>query len=507
MLLPEAQRITDRVGQFDQISVAAEHGVTPEQLRDRIARGDAAARCRWRRASEAAQRQTNDIDERTSSFLRIALLVFAGVSLFVGAFQIFNTFSITVAQRTREFGMLRTLGASRRQILTSVGFEALALGVLGAAAGLAGGVGFAFGINELFKAVGIDLPNTGTVLDAADDHRLADRRRRRHARGGADPALRATRVTPMAALREAELQDTKQRGRVVTAVALVLGAVGLAMMLVGPVRRDRGLGHRRGPAGRRRGADPVRRLAVLAAAGAPARLGSPGGRSSACAGSPAGSRARTRCASPGRTATTAAALMIGLALVVFVTIFAAGINSSVAKTIDESFRGEIVLQNTDGFSPIPREALDVARGVDGVRHGLLDHVRHGRAAERRRTSSVAAVDPATLGQVLALDFKSGDPAASPACAPNEHDPRRDLRARQGPEGGRHAARPDPDRADRRPTGCVGNVKGELDLLGKARDRRERRPASSAGSSPTSRSRRLAPTPSPKEVQDAMEQAR
>ena len=73
---------------------------------------------------QAAKRQTSDIEDNLS-FLRIALLVFAGVSLFVGAFQIFNTFSITVAQRTREFGMLRTLGASRRQILATVGIEAL----------------------------------------------------------------------------------------------------------------------------------------------------------------------------------------------------------------------------------------------------------------------------------------------------------------------------------------------------------------------------------------------
>ena len=163
MLLPEAQRITDRGGQFDQISVAAADGVTPEQLRDRIARS-CRARCRWRPASRrrSGRRTTSRSD---LGFLRIALLVFAGVSLFVGAFQIFNTFSITVAQRTREFGMLRTLGASRRQILASVGLEALALGVLGAVAGSPAASGSRSAINALFKAVGIDLPNTGTVIE------------------------------------------------------------------------------------------------------------------------------------------------------------------------------------------------------------------------------------------------------------------------------------------------------------------------------------------------------
>ncbi|HET8822134.1 MAG TPA: ABC transporter permease, partial [Thermoleophilaceae bacterium] len=136
VLLPEAQRITDREGQFDQISVAAADGTTPEELRDRIARV-MPRQVQVETGEEAAQRQTDDIAENLS-FLQIALLVFAGVSLFVGAFQIFNTFSITVAQRTREFGMLRTLGASRRQLLAAVGLEALVLGLLGAAAGLAG---------------------------------------------------------------------------------------------------------------------------------------------------------------------------------------------------------------------------------------------------------------------------------------------------------------------------------------------------------------------------------
>ena len=83
----------------------------------------------------------------------------------MGAFLIFNTFSITVAQRTREFGMLRTLGASRRQVLASVVLEAMVLAVLGSVLGVPGGIGLAGGINALFKAFGIDLPNTGTVIE------------------------------------------------------------------------------------------------------------------------------------------------------------------------------------------------------------------------------------------------------------------------------------------------------------------------------------------------------
>ena len=240
VILPEAQRITDRVGKFDQISIAADDGVSPEELRDRVAEITPPGLV-VETGDEAAERQSDDIASDLG-FLRIALLVFAGVSLFVGAFQIFNTFSITVAQRTREFGLLRTLGASRGQILRSVGFEALVFGLLGAVTGLAGGVAFAFLINELFKAVGIDLPNTGTVvaprtivvslLVGVVVTLLA----------ALSPALRATRVTPMAALLQSELAEQRKIGRVPTIVAIVLGALGLAMLLVGPVRRDRGLG-------------------------------------------------------------------------------------------------------------------------------------------------------------------------------------------------------------------------------------------------------------------------
>src|SRR5215218_3832595 len=182
---------------------------------------------------QAAKRQSEDIADDLG-FIKIALLVFAGVSLFVGAFLIFNTFSITVAQRVREFGLLRTLGASRGQVLRSVVLEAGAIGVLGSLAGLAGGIGVARGINELFKAIGVDLPNTGTVvatrtivvsLAVGSGVTLL---------AALSPALRATRVTPMAALLEAELPEAGvRRRRVYTALAVLLGAGGLLLTCIG----------------------------------------------------------------------------------------------------------------------------------------------------------------------------------------------------------------------------------------------------------------------------------
>jgi putative ABC transport system permease protein len=405
MTLPEAQRVTDRVGKFDQISVAAAEGVSAAELRDRIAR-ILPPNLIAETGQQAAQRQSDDIASDLG-FLRIALLVFAGISLFVGAFQIFNTFSITVAQRTREFGMLRTLGASRGQILSSVGIEALVLGLLGAIGGLAAGILFAGGINALFKAIGADLPNTGTVVLARTVivslligvvvtlvAALA-------------PALRATRITPMAALRESELQDSKPRGRLTLIAALLLGGLGLALMLIGLFGGIEESGTAAGLLGG--GAalilfatslfSPrlVRPLASLA--------GKPMERIRGLTGRLARENAMRK---PGRTATTAAALMIGLALVTFVTVFAAGLKSSIANTIDENFKSDVILQNTDGFSPIPRDAVTAASDVDGVAN--ISAVTYGSGEYKGEQIRVAGIDPETINGVLSLDFVDGSPA-------------------------------------------------------------------------------------------------
>jgi putative ABC transport system permease protein len=499
--LPEAQRITDRIGQFDQISVAAEDGVTPEELRDRIARV-MPRQVQVETGEEAAQRQSDDIAEGLG-FLRIALLVFAGVSLFVGAFQIFNTFSITVAQRTREFGMLRTLGASRGQILSSVGIEALTLGLLGAVVGLAGGVGFAFGINELFKAVGIDLPNTGTVITARTVivsllvgvvvTLIA----------ALSPALRATRITPMAALRDSELQDTKKRGRVVTAVAVLLGVVGLAMMLIGLFGGIEDSGSAAGLLGG--GAALILFGVSLFSPRLVRPLASVTGRPLERLRGLTGRLARENAMrKPGRTATTAAALMIGLALVVFVTIFAEGLKASVAKTVDETFKGEIVLQNRDGFSPIPREAVRTAGEVNGVSTVSSITYATGALPNGGQNVRLAAVDPATLGSVLALTFKSGDPSVLGGLGPRDAIVDDNFARDQGLKIGDTLRLRTP--LERTASFTVrGTVEGELDLFGKAIiDESATRQFGRL--QPSFALARLEPDASPKEVQQEIDDA-
>ena len=190
-------------------------------------------------APQEAAKQTSDL-EANLGFLRTFLLVFAYVALFVGAFIIFNTFSITVAQRTREFGLLRTLGASRWQILRSVVFEGVLLGVVGVGARPARRASaLAPALDQLFKAFGADLPDSGTVLETrtivvsllVGIDRDGARR--------SCPALRATRVPPIAALREGVEIPPRAAHRAGDRLAVPI-LLGIVVVLLGDLDRPGG---------------------------------------------------------------------------------------------------------------------------------------------------------------------------------------------------------------------------------------------------------------------------
>ncbi len=220
------------------------------------------------------------------------------------------------------------------------------------------------------------------------------------------PALRATRVSPMAALLEAELPEGRGRGRIFYGVAalLTLGGIGLAAFgLLGSV-------------------DDSNAAAALVGGGAVATLfgvsmfsprlvrplasaiGWPLERLSGITGRLARENAVRK---PGRTAVTAGALMIGLAVVVFVTVFAAGITASVGNAIDRNFQGDIVLQNTDGFSPISSEAGRVAAEVPGVK--TVSSLSYTGAEYKGKDIRVSGLEPANVSDVLSLDWKQGSP--------------------------------------------------------------------------------------------------
>ena len=258
--LPTAQRIFHKVGKLDSINVAAKSGTSPEQLVHAI-QPLLPPGSQVKTGQQQAAQQTHD----TSSFLNIFrsfLLAFGGIALFVGSFVIANTLSITVAQRTRELATLRTLGASRRQVLTSVLLEAFLIAVVASVIGLFLGLALAKGLNALLVSFGIDLPSAGTVFKTRTIvvsllvgiviTMLAALR----------PALRSTRVPPIAAVREGAVLPPSRWARFGGTAAALTVAAAVALLLVGllvgglstPVRLialglgDRARIHRRGDA-------------------------------------------------------------------------------------------------------------------------------------------------------------------------------------------------------------------------------------------------------------------
>ena len=161
--LPTAQKIFDKEGKLDEIAVAAEQGVAETKLVQEI-ENVLPPSAEIKLASEQAKEDASDTNQFIT-FLRGFLLAFAGIALFVGSFVIANSLSITIAQRTREFATIRTLGGSRRQVLTSIVIEALAVGALASVIGLVSGLLLAKGLFKLFDAVGFTLPNQGLLLE------------------------------------------------------------------------------------------------------------------------------------------------------------------------------------------------------------------------------------------------------------------------------------------------------------------------------------------------------
>jgi putative ABC transport system permease protein len=408
LILAEAQRVVGEQGQFDQLDVAASPGVTAAQLRDRI-------RVVLPRTVEVrtGAQQASDL-ESNLSFIRTFLLIFAYVSLFVGAFIIFNTFSITVAQRTREFGLLRTLGASRQQILREVIFEGVLLGVGGSLLGLLGGIALAPALDQLFKAFGADLPDSGTVLQTRTIVVSLLVGTIVTLLAGLTPALRATRVPPIAAMREgveipppppptlARLVIRFVLGlAVLLAFATLLGGgltpVGLAVALgirvaffYGGLRvRARGRRYRVVPA-------LARALGVLVSwRGITGRLAR-----------------ENAMRQPGRTMVTAAALMVGLALVTFVAVLADGTKASIDRAVSRSFAGDLIVENSQAGNEqgIPALVAPALRQVPGVASATPIAFTKARLHGTSSNATVTAVDPSTFGQVYRIEWKQGSPA-------------------------------------------------------------------------------------------------
>jgi putative ABC transport system permease protein len=402
LTLPEAQRISGKRGELDEIDVAVASGANSRdvtaQLRQTLPRT-----VEVKTGAEDAKDQADDIQSGLG-FLNTLLLAFAGIALFVGAFIIFNTFSITVAQRTTEFGLLRTIGASRGQILRAVVLEALIIGLGASIVGLFAGILAAKGITALFKGFGIDLPSQGTVLLTRTVIVSLLVGTLVTVIAGLSPARRATRVPPLAAMRhDVAAASAGGRRRTILAWTLTIGGVVLLVL---------GLFAASGAAGVL-GLMAVGAIAVFIGVSllsnrlvppVASAIGWPLEKLRGVAGRLARENAERN---PTRTAVTAAALMIGLALVTFVTVLAAGLRASINDTVDKNFAGDLVLLNQDNFSPIPSEAGRAVKRVPGVAFVSPINVSAGKVKGVKGNTSVNGIDPATFTKTWTPEVKKG----------------------------------------------------------------------------------------------------
>jgi ABC-type antimicrobial peptide transport system permease subunit len=476
--LPVAQRLFSKAGQLDSIRIAAKAGVSQDRLLASV-RHVLPHNTQVRSGTSQAKQDASDVNDFLS-ILQKFLLAFGLVALFVGAFVIVNTLSITVAQRTREFATLRTLGATRRQVLGSVVVEGLVVGALASVIGLFLGLGLAKGLNALFVVAGIDLPKSGTVFAPRTIVFSLAIGILVTLVASIWPARRATKVPPVAAVREGFVLPPGWFARYGPFVAVAVGAVGVAGLVYGAFGHGIKTGPRLGILGVgvvllflgvalvasrvvrpvSVGVSPLATIAIVVLSivvypvaltywfaryaffgrGEPVAL-----RLAGLVGSllvpvttllallmwlrasvtrfepewpvPLPSvlpdrnvnqlAERNARRNPQRTAAAAAALMIGLALVTFVAVLAAGLKSSFEGAVNDLFHADYALTSQNGFTPTETASADALRKLPGVT--TVAGVRAGQGKAFGDEFPVTAVDPG-ISRTIILDWKEGSQA-------------------------------------------------------------------------------------------------
>jgi len=396
-----AQQLLAEPNMFDAISVKATDGTSPEalvkNLDGTVGKASSVKGIEVITGAQQTANQQKDVQEGLSFFSSF-LLAFAFVSLFVGTFIIYNTFTILVAQRSREMALLRAIGARRRQVMGSVIVEAAAIGVLASAAGIAVGLVMAKGLEKLLSAVGLELPAGEMVISPRTlivstvvgvTVTLAS---------AIIPARKASKIPPIAALRDVAVEDGKGvlRRSVIGVIATLAGAGLFGLGVTGGVMANVGLG------------------AVLAIVGVfilgpviAKPLGSVLGWPLAKAGQTGRFARQNAVRNPRRTSSTAAALMIGVALVAFISILAASTKSSTSEAVEKSMRGDYVVNaggtGDGGMSPVVEAQLKALPGVETVsalRMARATVAKDAVAPTAAEASEVAGFDPATIDQVF-----------------------------------------------------------------------------------------------------------
>jgi putative ABC transport system permease protein len=391
-----AQKLLGTPGSFDAIGVSADPGVSQAELAQRLSTvvPDGAEAV----TGATVAQENSDAVQADLQFVGILFMIFAGIALFVGSFIIWNTFTMTVTQRSREIALLRAIGATRRQVMRTLLLEALMLGVAASAVGIGLGVLVARGLRVLMDAVGFALPSTslqveprtiwvsllvGTVVTVV---------------AAVVPARRATKVLPVEALRESTpgAEQPSVRRTVIGGTVLAAGAAAMLSSLYGGTNmKIFGLGLLAALVGVMV-ALPIVVRPLASAIAAPLKL----------RGMPGELAKQNATRNPRRTSATAAALMIGLTLVVSMGVFASSLKASFGDVLSEQTNADLYVATSStqapGFSPEVIEAVKAVPGVDQVSANGWGEARFANA-----DSSFSSVDPTNAEQVMNLHVSQG----------------------------------------------------------------------------------------------------
>jgi putative ABC transport system permease protein len=403
--LSDAQQWFSMQGRLSEIDAKADAGVSADTLAKRI-REALPKNTDVKTGAQAAADQTKALSDAIGAFLRPVLLSFGGIAVLVGAFIIFNAFSMTVAQRRREFAMLRALGASRAQVLWSITGEALVMGILASVLGLFAGLGVAAGVNRVFQAAGFDIPRSGLVMQPRTVVIALAVGIVITVLSAVIPAQRATRVPPMAALQEGAVLPPSRFARFMPALAVAVAILG-GLLIAGGMY---------GPGGTvvRLGTIALGAVLVFIAVAIASRyfvgplaagLGWPLQKIAPVSGRLARDNSRRN---PSRTALTAAALMIGLAVVVFVAVLAQGLKSSFIDSYDRTVRADYVIASKN-FMTIPTDTATRVQSVQGVETAVSLDAQQVQA-KNGSLPVVWGIDPNAIERVWSFDWIGGSDA-------------------------------------------------------------------------------------------------
>ncbi|MFF4368496.1 ABC transporter permease [Streptomyces sp. NPDC001594] len=398
-----AQELYLQPGFYDELAVAAKAGTSADQLLTDIKPVLDGKHTKAQTGKALAAQQAKDIEKQMSSFSTM-LLAFAGISLFVGVFLIYNTFTMLVAQRTKELALLRAVGAKRGQVVRSVLAEALVIGATSAAIGLAAGIGLAVGMRSLMDSIGAKIPDgalviaPGTVVAALLIGVVVT------TVAALLPAWRTGRIAPVAAMGSAHLPATAKSLVVRNVLGSLISLAGIGTVFLGVSMGGDG----RMVIGAGAGLMLIGMIVLLPLLSRPV-IGAARPLLQKVFGVPGKLAAQNAVRNPRRTAVTAASLAIGLTLVTTLSVLGVTMGAAVDRMSTDKLKADYKVSMAGGIGGLDKSVADTLAKAPGIKAVSPQADGYFKVGDSFR--SVSGVNPATIGELLNIDVTSGSLAA------------------------------------------------------------------------------------------------